>query len=50
MRFKLLSCFVLLSLITQAQNEKIKFNSLVQAGLVEGQIGPAMTLQTINGI
>lgn len=50
MRIKSLLCFWMLALSAQAQNTKPKFNSLLQVGLVEGQRGPAMTLQTINGV
>ena len=50
MRINILLCFLLATGVVQAQNTKVKFNSLVQVALVDGEVGPAMALQTINGI
>ena len=51
MRIIFIVCFVLLASSTlQAQNNKPKFSSLLQVGLVDGQSGPAATIQSINGV
>ena len=50
MRINILLYFLLATGVVQAQNTKVKFNSLLQVSLVDGEVGPAMALQTINGI
>ncbi|MDQ6608759.1 MAG: hypothetical protein M3Y85_02960 [Bacteroidota bacterium] len=41
---------LLFTLNMQAQHKKFTFHSLIQAGLLEGEQGSALQLQTINGI
>lgn len=51
MRLKyLIHLALLVSISAQAQTSKPKFTSSIIAGLVDGQSGPAASLQTINGI
>lgn len=52
MRTKILLIIVCLTLVllAQAQKKRIQFQSMVQVGLLEGEVGSALQLQTINGI
>ncbi len=52
MRIKYLLTIVCLTFFSmvQAQKKEVNFQSLVQVGLLEGEQGAALQLQTINGI
>lgn len=51
MRKNIFFCALLFcSLITSAQKGKLKFNSSIAAGFIAGARGPALQLQTINGV
>jgi hypothetical protein len=52
MRTKILLTIVCLTIvvIAQAQKKGFRYNSIVQAGLLEGEQGSALQLQTIQGV
>ncbi|HEX6334877.1 MAG TPA: hypothetical protein VFZ78_11665 [Flavisolibacter sp.] len=46
----LLVMFLAASIVTTHGQEKIKFQSMLQAGLLEGELGSSLQLHTVNGI